>query len=112
MTPWLALAPVAALLLAACGREAPSRPIAYRGEYYYSPAVAYLGQPGVAAKICIQGADMVPAIQPEFFESGGRFEVVVRGILSARGAYGPEGICAYQLTDAELLGVGERLEWE
>lgn len=96
--------------LASCGNEPPERPIAYRGEYHYDPANAYLVQVGVAAKICIQGADMTPAVQPEFSSSGGVSEVVVRGILSKPGRYGHEGVCTYMLTDAELLGVGERRE--
>ena len=53
---------------------------------------------------------MTPAIQPEFAKSGGISEVVVRGLLSRAGSYGPQGICSYELTSAELLGVGERKE--
>lgn len=96
--------------LVACEREVPPRPISYRGEYHYAPGGAYLVQNGVEARLCIQGADMTPAIQPEFAEAGGRSEVVVRGILSKRGSYGPGGICAYELTGSELLGVGKRME--
>ncbi len=103
---------VVALLcgLAACHQDPPARPIAYRGEYHYDPSGAYLVQTGVEARICVQGADMTPAIQPEFFETGGRSEVVVRGLLSPRGSYGPQGVCAYELTQSELLGVGDRLQ--
>lgn len=108
---WCALALLAvSAAVAGCGREAPARPIAYRGQYHYGPDVAYLAQTGVEARICLEGVDMTPAIQPEFLDGGGRSEVVVRGVLSARGAYGPDGICAYRLTDTELLGVGDRLE--
>ncbi len=96
--------------LAACGERPPDRPIAYRGQYHYDLETAYLVQVGVDAKICIQGADMTPAVQPEFARSGGISDVAVRGTLSKPGRYGKSGECAYQLTNAELLGVGERLE--
>lgn len=96
--------------LVSCGDAPPDRPIAYRGEYHYDPNSAYLVQVGVEARICISGADMTPAVQPEFAKSGGVSEVVVRGLLSKPGRYGPQGICTYELTQAELLGVGERKE--
>lgn len=96
--------------LASCGEAPPDRPIAYRGEYHYDPDSAYLVQVGVEARICVNGADMTPAVQPEFAKSGGISEVVVRGLLSKPGRYGPQGICTYELTSAELLGVGERRE--
>jgi hypothetical protein len=98
--------------LMSCGEGPPDRPIAYRGEYHYNAESAYLVQAGVEAKICVQGADMAPAIQPEFSSSGGISEVVVRGILSKPGKYGHSGVCTYQLTNSELLGVGERRERE
>jgi len=104
------LALVIALGLASCGKGPVDLPIAYRGEYHYDKESAYLVQAGVAAKICIQGADMTPAIQPEFSTSGGISEVVVRGLLSKPGRYGHQGVCTYELTRAELLGVGERRE--
>ena len=94
--------------LASCGEGPPDRPIAYRGEYHYDSDSAYLIQPGVEARICIEGADMIPAVQPEFSKSGGVSEVVVRGLLSQSGSYGPQGLCTYELTSSELLGVGER----
>lgn len=100
----------ALLALAGCGDAAPDRPIAYRGEYHYDSASAYLVQTGVPVRICIQGANMTPAMQPEFLQSGGISEVVVRGLLSKPGQYGAQGICTYELTKAELLGVGERRE--
>ena len=100
----------ALVALASCGEGPPDRPIAYRGEYHYDPGSAYLVQVGVEARICINGADMTPAVQPEFAKSGGICEVVVRGLLSKPGRYGPQGICTYELTSAELLGVGERRE--
>jgi hypothetical protein len=96
--------------LASCGEGPPDRPIAYRGEYHYDSDSAYLVQVGVEARICIEGADMTPAVQPEFSKSGGISEVVVRGLLSRAGRYGPQGICTYELTSAALLGVGERRE--
>lgn len=96
--------------LASCGEGPPDRPIAYRGEYHYDSNGAYLVQVGVEARICISGADMAPAVQPEFSKSGGISEVVVRGLLSSAGRYGPQGICTYELASAELLGVGERRE--
>lgn len=105
-----AIASTLLLGLASCGEAPPDRPIAYRGEYHYDSNSAYLVQVGVEAKICIQGADMTPAVQPEFAKSGGVSEVVVRGLLSRAGRYGPQGICTYELTSAELLGVGERKE--
>ncbi|MGC4027320.1 MAG: hypothetical protein QM696_00405 [Steroidobacteraceae bacterium] len=95
--------------LAACS-DPPARPIAYRGEYHYDAGGGHLVQAGVEARICIRDADMTPAIQPEFVATGGRSEVVVRGLLSARGRYGPEGVCNYELTRSELLGVGKRME--
>jgi len=95
--------------LASCG-DAPDRPIAYRGEYHYDTRNAYLVQAGVDARICIQGADMTPAVQPEFAAAGGISEIVVRGLLSKPGRYGQLGICTYELTNAELLGVGKRRE--
>jgi len=98
--------------LVSCGEAPPDRPIAYRGEYHYNTQSAYLVQAGVEAKICVQGADMAPAIQPEFASSGGISEVVVRGILSKPGSYGHSGACTYLLTNSELLGVGERRERE
>jgi len=94
--------------LVSCGEGPPDRPIAYRGEYHYDSDSAYLVQVGVEARICIKGADMTPAVQPEFSKSGGISEVVVRGLLSRAGRYGPQGICTYELRSAELLGVGER----
>ncbi len=96
--------------LLACGEGPPDRPISYRGEYHYDPKGAYLVQTGVEAKICIQGADMTPAVQPEFAEGGGISDVAVRGVLSKPGRYGSQGLCTYELTQAELLGVGERRE--
>jgi len=96
-----------AIFLASCG-ERPERPIAYRGEYHYDMEKGYLVQAGVDAKICIEGADMTPAVQPEFARSGGISEVAVRGILSKPGQYGHLGACTYLLSKAELLGVGER----
>lgn len=36
--------------------------------------------------------------------------VAALGLLSTPGRYGPEGACTYELRQAELLGVGERLE--
>jgi hypothetical protein len=107
-----ALMALLAVALAACGKLAPDRPIAYRGEYHYDKEIAYLVQVGVDAKICIEGADMTPAVQPEFAETGGITDVAVRGILSAPGRKGHEEACTYLLTDAELLGVGERRERE
>lgn len=104
------LALVLCVCLVACGDRPPDRPIAYRGEYHYDWQGEYLVQVGVDARICIQGADMTPAVQPEFATNGGISEVVVRGMLSPPGRYGPTGTCAYELTDAELLGVGERRE--
>jgi hypothetical protein len=94
--------------LASCGEPAPERPIAYRGEYHYQKDIGYLVQAGVDAKICIEGADMAPAVQPEFSDAGGISEVAVRGILSKPGRYGHLEACTYMLSDAELLGVGER----
>ena len=99
---------LAGVALAACGESPPDRPIAYRGEYHYDMEKAYLVQVGVDAKICIQGADMTPAVQPEFSASGGISEVAVRGILSKPGRYGYLEACTYVLSNAELLGVGER----
>jgi hypothetical protein len=96
--------------LASCGEGPPDRPITYRGEYHYDMDGAYLVQVGVEARICIKGADMTPAVQPEFSKSGGISAVVVRGLLGPAGRYGPQGICTYELTSAELLGVGERTE--
>jgi hypothetical protein len=104
-------ATLAVALLAACG-ERPERPIAYRGEYHYDAQAGHLVQVGVDAKICIEGADMTPAVQPEFVAAGGISDVAVRGILSKPGKYGREGMCTYLLTNAELLGVGERRERE
>lgn len=104
------IAPSLLLCLAACGEGPPDRPIVYRGDYHYDAVGAYLVQAGVEAKICIQGADMKPAIQPEFVSDGGISEVVVRGLLSKAGSYGREGVCTYLLTESELLGVGERRE--
>lgn len=101
-----------AVALASCGQGAPDRPIAYRGDYHYDKESAYLVQVGVDAKICIEGADMTPAVQPEFAESGGISEVAVRGILSKPGRYGHLEACTYVLSQAELLGVGERRERE
>lgn len=98
----------AGIVLASCGEGPPDRPISYRGEYHYDMEKAYLVQVGVDAKICIQGADMTPAVQPEFSESGGVTDVAVRGILSKPGRYGHEEACTYMLSNAELLGVGER----
>lgn len=106
-----AFATLAVALLAACG-ERPERPIAYRGEYHYDAQAGHLVQVGVDAKICIEGADMTPAVQPEFVAAGGISDVAVRGILSKPGKYGREGMCTYLLTNAELLGVGERRERE
>ena len=103
-------ASVLLLGLASCGEGPPDRPIAYRGEYHYDSNGAYLVQVGVEARICIHGTDMTPAVQPEFAKSGGISEVVVRGLLSKPGRYGPQGTCTYELTSAELLGVGERKE--
>jgi hypothetical protein len=94
--------------LAACGERVDDRPIAYRGDYHYDKESGYLVQTGVDARICIQGADMIPAVQPEFSVSGGISEVVVRGVLSKPGRYGHLEACTYVLSDAELLGVGER----
>lgn len=94
--------------LAACGERVDDRPIAYRGDYHYDKESGYLVQTGVDARICIQGADMIPAVQPEFSVSGGISEVVVRGVLSKPGRYGHLEACTYLLSDAELLGVGER----
>ncbi len=51
---------------------------------------------------------MTPAVQPEFSESGGISDVAVRGILSKPGRYGHLEACTYVLSNAELLGVGER----
>ena len=104
------LAALGLLALMACSEAPPERPIAYRGAYHYDAQGGYLVQVGVPARICILGADMTPAVQPEFAQSGGISEVVVRGLLSAPGRYGPEGACTYELRQAELLGVGERLE--
>jgi len=95
--------------LASCSPP-PDLPVAYRGEYDYGRGAAYLVQVGVEAKICIPGADMSAAIEPKYAQSGGISEVVVRGLLSKPGRYGPAGVCAYELTRAELLGVGERRE--
>jgi len=103
----LAIMAIPVILLAACG-EPPDRPIAYRGNYHYENGIGYLAQVGVDAKICIQGADMTPAVQPEFSVSGGITEVAVRGILSKPGRYGQQEACTYVLSNAELLGVGER----
>ena len=105
-----AIALVIAIGLASCEKRPDDRPIAYRGEYHYDKDSAYLVQAGVDAKICVQGAVMTPAIQPEFAATGGVSEVVVRGQLSRPGRYGPQGICTYELGRAELLGVGERRE--
>jgi hypothetical protein len=55
---------------------------------------------------------MTPAVQPEFLASGGITMVAVRGILSQPGRYGPQEVCTYVLSEAELLGVGERRERE
>src|SRR5688572_10815183 len=104
------LALMLVLGLASCGKGPDDRPIAYRGEYHYDKERAYLVQVGVDAKICVQGADMTPAIQPEFSATGGVSDVVVRGQLSKPGQYGHMGICTYELRNAELLGVGERRE--
>lgn len=98
-------------LASACG-EPPARPIAYRAEYHYDWQGAYLVQTGVDAKICLRDLDMTAAIQPEFAESGGVSDVVVRGLLSPAGSYGIDGECTYELTQAELLGVGDRRERE
>jgi hypothetical protein len=108
--PRFLLASAGLLAMASCGGESPDRPIAYRGEYHYDKQSAYLVQNGVDARICIQGADMIPAIQPEYVEAGGISEVAVRGLLSKPGRYGHEGVCTYELTSAELLGVGKRRE--
>ena len=70
--------------LASCSPP-PERPIAYRGEYHYDREGAYLVQVGVEAKICVPSAIMGPAIDPEFSQSGGISEVVVRGMLSKPG---------------------------
>jgi len=99
------------LAVVACG-DPPARPIAYRAEYHYDWQGAHLVQTGVEAKICLPDVDMTPAVQPEYSESGGVSDVVVRGVLSAPGRYGIEGECAYELTQAELLGVGDRRERE
>jgi hypothetical protein len=99
---------VAMVTLASCGERPDDRPIAYRGDYHYDNGVGYLVQVGVDAKICIEGADMTPAIQPEFAVTGGITEVAVRGVLSEPGRYGPSESCTYMLSNAELLGVGER----
>ena len=73
-----AMALVITMGLASCDKRPDDRPIAYRGEYHYDKDTAYLVQAGVDAKICVQGADMAPAIQPEFAAAGGVSEVVVR----------------------------------
>jgi hypothetical protein len=103
-----AILALAGIVFASCGEGTPDRPIAYRGEYHYDMEKAYLVQVGVDAKICIQGADMVPAVQPEYSASGGISDVAVRGILSKPGRYGHMEACTYVLSNAELLGVGER----
>jgi len=105
-----AIAIAIAMSLTSCDKAPDDRPIAYRGEYHYDKEGAYLVQVGVDAKICVQGADMTPAIQPEFAATGGVSEVVVRGQLSKPGRYGHLGVCTYELGKAELLGVGERRE--
>jgi len=95
--------------VAACDHGPPERPVAYKGDYHYGAGQApYLAQFGVEAKICIEESVMVPAVQPEFVPVGGISQVVVRGMLSEAGQYGAAGQCAFELTSAELLGVGER----
>lgn len=95
--------------LAACDQGPPERPVAYKGTYHYGAGQApYLAQLGVEARICIDESVMVPAVQPEFVSVGGFSEVVVRGMLSEAGRYGADGQCTFELTSAELLGVGER----
>lgn len=103
------VAMVLAAGLAACDQGPPERPVAYKGEYHYGAGQApYLAQLGVEARICIEESVMVAAVQPEFVAGGGISQVVVRGMLSRAGKYGTEGQCAFELTSAELLGVGER----